>query len=110
MAFWPTPLGECLISAYRRGGGGRIGGAGPSVLSRVQSAPLPGPDARARPAHARTARPTPHALTFLIPTPKRRMGLDNLWKPDLRGRIEQGIARVAAGQIPKDQARAGTGD
>ena len=29
----------------------------------------------------------------------RRMGLDNLWKPDLRGRIEQGISRIAAGQV-----------
>jgi hypothetical protein len=32
----------------------------------------------------------------------RRMGLDNLWKPDLRGRIEQGISRIAAGQVTKD--------
>lgn len=32
------------------------------------------------------------------------MGLDNLWKPDLRGRIEQGIARIAAGQVAKEQA------
>ncbi|KIY93196.1 DNA topoisomerase III [Monoraphidium neglectum] len=53
MTFWPTPLGEGLISAYRR------------------------------------------------------MGLDNLWKPDLRGRIEQGIARVAAGQMSKDQVQQG---
>ncbi len=44
-AFSPTPLGESLISSYRR------------------------------------------------------MGLDNLWKPDLRGRIEQGISRIAAGQV-----------
>eukprot|EP00775_Hariotina_reticulata_P013627 gene13627-13753_t len=49
LAFWPTPLGECLISSYRR------------------------------------------------------MGLDNLWKPDLRGRIEEGISRIAAGQVSKDQ-------
>jgi hypothetical protein len=46
------------------------------------------------------------SLTF-APTPLgeslisgyRRMGLDNLWKPDLRGRIEQGISRIAAGQV-----------
>jgi hypothetical protein len=48
-AFAPTPLGESLISAYRR------------------------------------------------------MGLDNLWKPDLRGRIEQGISRIAAGQVGAEQ-------
>jgi hypothetical protein len=30
------------------------------------------------------------------------MGLDNLWKPDLRGRIEQGISRIAAGLVTKD--------
>lgn len=48
LTFWPTPLGESLISAYRR------------------------------------------------------MGLDNLWKPDLRGRIEQGISRIAAGLVTKD--------
>jgi DNA topoisomerase-3 len=33
------------------------------------------------------------------------MGLDNLWKPDLRGRIEQGIARIAAGLVTKDTVR-----
>lgn len=43
--------------------------------------------------------PTAAPRTF----PARRMGLDNLWKPDLRGRIEAGIARVAAGQMNKDQ-------
>lgn len=48
LTFWPTALGESLISAYRR------------------------------------------------------MGLDNLWKPDLRGRIEQGISRIAAGLVTKD--------
>lgn len=48
LTFWPTSLGESLISAYRR------------------------------------------------------MGLDNLWKPDLRGRIEQGISRIAAGLVTKD--------
>jgi hypothetical protein len=30
------------------------------------------------------------------------MGLDNLWKPDLRGRIEQGISQIARGQVAKD--------
>jgi hypothetical protein len=30
------------------------------------------------------------------------MGLDNLWKPDLRGRIEAGINRIAAGQVGKE--------
>ncbi|WIA41751.1 hypothetical protein OEZ86_009091 [Tetradesmus obliquus] len=48
LTFWPTNLGESLISSYRR------------------------------------------------------MGLDNLWKPDLRGRIEQGISRIAAGLVTKD--------
>ena len=33
----------------------------------------------------------------------RRMGLDNLWKPDLRGRIEQGISRIAAGLVSKQE-------
>jgi DNA topoisomerase-3 len=36
------------------------------------------------------------------------MGLDNLWKPDLRGRIEQGISRIAAGQVTKDTVRGGS--
>ncbi|CAD7703588.1 unnamed protein product, partial [Ostreobium quekettii] len=49
LEFWPTTLGESLISAYCR------------------------------------------------------MGLDNLWKPDLRGRIESGIGEVAAGRQSKQQ-------
>jgi hypothetical protein len=35
------------------------------------------------------------------------MGLDNLWKPDLRGRIEQGISRIAAGLVSKQEVRKG---
>ncbi len=48
MTFWPTPLGEALISGYRR------------------------------------------------------MGLDNLWTPNLRGDIERSIADVAAGRVTKE--------
>ena len=51
MEFWPTCLGEALISAYRR------------------------------------------------------MGLDGLWKPDLRGRIEVGIGAVAGGHQTKEQVQ-----
>lgn len=40
--------------------------------------------------------------SFCRVIPCRRMGLDNLWKPDLRGRIEQGISRIAAGLVTKD--------
>ncbi|GIL96392.1 hypothetical protein Vretimale_2261, partial [Volvox reticuliferus] len=49
LTFWPTPLGEALISGYCR------------------------------------------------------MGLDDLWKPDLRGKIEASIRDVAAGRISKEQ-------
>ena len=35
----------------------------------------------------------------------RTMGLDNLWKPNLRGRIEQQINAVAEGRAQKDQVR-----
>ena len=52
MTFGPTPLGESLISAYRR------------------------------------------------------MGLSNLWRPELRGVIERNIAAVAAGQRTKDSVLA----
>lgn len=41
----------------------------------------------------------PTALGESLISSYRRMGLDNLWKPDLRGRIEQGISRIAAGQV-----------
>lgn len=56
MTFWPTPLGEALISAYRR------------------------------------------------------MGLDSLWLPQLRGTIERAIADVAAGRATKDQVSLGVGE
>jgi hypothetical protein len=34
-----------------------------------------------------------------------RMGLDDLWKPDLRGKIEASIRDVAAGRVSKEQVR-----
>lgn len=51
LCFWPTRLGEALISGYRK------------------------------------------------------MGLDNLWTPTLRGVIEQNIAAIARGQVTKEQVR-----
>ncbi len=53
MCFWPTKLGEALISGYRA------------------------------------------------------MRLDNLWRPELRGRIENQIRDVAMGHVAKEQVRAG---
>jgi hypothetical protein len=55
MSFWPTTLGEALISAYCK------------------------------------------------------MGLDNLWKPDLRGAIERNINDVAQGRQTKEQVRVSAG-
>jgi hypothetical protein len=46
---------------------------------------------------SQTFAPTPLGESLI--SSYRRMGLDNLWKPDLRGRIEQGISRIAAGQV-----------
>jgi hypothetical protein len=109
MTFWPTALGQGLISAYRWGAHAGLGGGEqkrPRAAPRMPAAPAM-PSWLAVQTIPATSSPSP------IPPPPpptpRRMGLDNLWKPDLRGRIEAGIARVAAGQMSKDQVGAGTG-
>jgi hypothetical protein len=35
------------------------------------------------------------------------MGLDGLWRPNLRARIEAGIARIAAGLVSKEEVGVG---